>query len=107
MPSHTNASLCLRQSLFHKLGRIKEAKSMGELAQLKAELVAAGQRIVARGLVAMTGGNLSARVPGSDAIMITPTGYDLAEFQESDLVTVDQDGNPIEGDLKPSSEMPM
>jgi L-fuculose-phosphate aldolase len=80
---------------------------MDELTQLKAALVAAGQRIIARGLVAMTGGNLSARVPGADAIMITPTGYDLAEFKESDLVTVDLDGNPIAGDLKPSSELPM
>ena|SRR5581483_7975400 len=80
---------------------------MDESSQLKQELVKAGRRFSDRDLVVMTGGNLSARMPGSDEIIITPTGYDLGELELEHFVTVDLEGRQLAGELKPSSELPM
>jgi len=73
-----------------------------ELDELRTKLVAAARKIYSLGLVTGTSGNLSARLPGSDEVLITPSGVDYEGMNLPDLVVVDLDGNVIEGRLKPS-----
>ena len=49
------------------------------------------------GLVVNTSGNVSIRV--DDHIVITPSGCDYETLVAEDIVVLDLDGNPIEGDL--------
>ena len=75
-------------------------------AQAKAEILAAGQKIYARGLVAANDGNLSVRV-GENALWVTPTGVSKGSMTEAMLVKLDLDGTLLEGTHRPSSETKM
>jgi len=55
-------------------------------------------------LVAWTGGNVSARDPDSGLVVIKPSGIVYEELGPEHHVVVTLDGDPIEGDLKPSSD---
>jgi len=57
------------------------------------------------GLVVNTSGNVSMRV--GDQVVITPSGCDYEELAAQDIVVLDLDGNPVDGDLLPSSETPL
>ena len=73
----------------------------------KRSVVAAAQRMAALGLVAGTSGNVSLRVPSSEAthlMAVTPSGKAYDSLDADDIVIVDQDLEPVEGDLVPSSE---
>ncbi|AOL15427.1 aldolase [Sulfolobus sp. A20] len=72
--------------------------------QLKQELVNTVKAFYYKGLVTNAGGNQSARLPGSNKIWITPSGYPRMSLAANDLIAVDLEGNVIEGDLKPSIE---
>lgn len=50
-------------------------------------------------------GNLSARE--GDRIAITPTGLPYEDISPGDVPILDLDGDPVDGDLEPSSEVPM
>lgn len=50
-------------------------------------------------------GNLSAR--GGDQVAITPTGVPYEEISPGDVPILELDGEQVEGDLEPSSEVPM
>jgi L-ribulose-5-phosphate 4-epimerase len=56
------------------------------------------------GLVRWTGGNISARDPESGYVVIKPSGVLYDGLRPEHLVIVGPDGQPIEGDLKPSSD---
>lgn len=56
------------------------------------------------GLVAWTGGNLSARDPQTGYVVIKPSGVRYEALRPEHMVVVDLDGDVIEGDLKPSSD---
>ncbi len=60
-----------------------------------------------RQLVSGTGGNLSARLPGGDRILITPSAVSLRECTPEDFITVDLAGHKVAGrdDLVPSKEV--
>jgi L-fuculose-phosphate aldolase len=79
----------------------------GDVDDMWRELSAAGAKLVASGLVIGAGGNLSARIPASDDIVITPSGYSLAELEPEHLVVVGPDGQRRRGRLRQSSEAPM
>ena len=68
-------------------------------------------RIVAElyrdGLISAVGGNVSARVPGSDLICMTPAGQFKGGLQPEDLVAVDPSGAVVWGSGRPSSEVDM
>jgi len=57
------------------------------------------------GLVVNTSGNVSVRV--DDHMVITPSGCDYETLVAEDIVVLDMDGNPVDGDLLPSSETPL
>ena len=60
--------------------------------------------LVRNGLVVWTSGNVSARVPGRDLIVIKPSGVSYDELSPESLVVVDMHANVVEGDLSPSSD---
>ena len=51
-----------------------------------------------------SGGNVSIRIAGQDAIAITPSGRPYLKMAVEDVCVIDFDGNPLEGNLKPSIE---
>lgn len=59
--------------------------------------------LAARGLVAGTSGNVSARE--GDAIAVTATGAVLAEITPEQVTVVDGAGNVLDGELAPTSEV--
>ena len=67
------------------------------VAELHAELVR-------NGLAAWTMGNVSARVPGEELIVIKPSGVGYDELTAESMVLVDLDGGVVEGTLAPSSD---
>lgn len=71
---------------------------------LKKEIIEAGRRVYDRGYVASNDGNISARVDAK-RVVITPTGVSKGFMKTEDLVLVDMDGNVLEGQKKPSSEI--
>ena len=52
-----------------------------------------------------TSGNISARDPESGYVAIKPSGVLYEDLRSKDVVILDLDGNIIEGDLKPSSDI--
>ncbi|NHA69035.1 class II aldolase/adducin family protein [Phycicoccus flavus] len=75
-------------------------RARGDLAD---ELVAAGALVVARGLVQASGGNLSARLPGTDRFLVTGTGTWLDRLTRADLAELTLDGEHVAG-ARPSGE---
>jgi L-ribulose-5-phosphate 4-epimerase len=55
-------------------------------------------------LVAWTAGNVSARVPGQDLMVIKPSGVDYDDLTPDAMIVCDLDGMVVRGDLSPSSD---
>src|SRR5438477_6916710 len=73
---------------------------------LRRDIVEAGRKMVARGLVAATDGNLTARLDGG-FVLATPSGFSKGELKESDLVVTDMSGRRERGYRKPTTELGM
>ncbi len=71
---------------------------------LIAQLVDAGRHVVDRGLVQASGGNLSARVPGTDRFLVTATGTWLDRLADDDFTELTLDGERVGGAGAPSVE---
>lgn len=69
---------------------------------LRAQALAAVQRLDALGLNRGSTGNLSVR--RGDGCLITPTGMGADDMKAQDFVWVGEDGSTMEGDWQPSSE---
>lgn len=68
------------------------------------ETVAAACRRLAReGLVIATAGNVSLRA--GDDVVTSPTGGVFGELEAEQMAVVDLDGNVVDGDLAPTSEL--
>jgi L-ribulose-5-phosphate 4-epimerase len=68
-----------------------------QVARLHAELTRYG-------LVVWTAGNVSARVPGRELMVIKPSGVDYDDLTPDRMVVCDLDGRPVDGALAPSSD---
>ncbi|GAA0259935.1 L-ribulose-5-phosphate 4-epimerase [Saccharothrix mutabilis subsp. mutabilis] len=55
-------------------------------------------------LVIWTAGNVSARVPGEDLMVIKPSGVSYDELSPENMVVTDLHGNLVHGELAPSSD---
>ncbi len=55
-------------------------------------------------LVVWTAGNVSARVPGHDLLVIKPSGVDYDELTPENMVVCDLDGRVVDGEHAPSSD---
>ncbi|MFD0273630.1 L-ribulose-5-phosphate 4-epimerase [Kitasatospora sp. NPDC127111] len=62
------------------------------------------QELVRYNLVVWTAGNVSARVPGEDLLVIKPSGVSYDELTPQNMIVCDLDGNVVEGDHAPSSD---
>ena len=67
------------------------------------QVAEASRRLAAEGLVLGTAGNVSAR--DGDSVAITPTGAVLAELEPEQVSVVDLDGELVDGELAPTSEL--
>jgi L-ribulose-5-phosphate 4-epimerase len=56
------------------------------------------------GLVAWTAGNVSARVAGTDLMVIKPSGVSYEDLSAETMIVCDLDGMVVDGDLAPSSD---
>jgi L-fuculose-phosphate aldolase len=73
------------------------------LEREREQIAGAARRLAAAGLVAGTSGNVSAR--RDDQVAITPTGAVLAELEAQQVTVVSLDGDVLDGDLAPTSEV--
>jgi L-ribulose-5-phosphate 4-epimerase len=78
--------------------------ALGAVAETRRTVAALHAELPRNGLVAWTSGNISARVPGQDLIVIKPSGLSYDELTPESMVVVDLDGNVVEGELSPSSD---
>ncbi|MBT2451456.1 L-ribulose-5-phosphate 4-epimerase [Streptomyces sp. ISL-43] len=62
------------------------------------------QELVRYDLVVWTAGNVSARVPGEDLMVIKPSGVSYDELTSGNMILCDLDGKVVEGDQSPSSD---
>ena len=85
---------------------------MGPNGLTSTELVAELREIVSdlhaelprNGLVVWTSGNVSARVPGADLMVIKPSGVGYDDLTPESMVVCDLDGNPVSDGYTPSSD---
>jgi L-ribulose-5-phosphate 4-epimerase len=80
---------------------------MGHFDSAKQQIVATAQKLVAKGYLMATGGNLSVRIAGQDAFAITPSNYDYMKMTPEDVCVLTLDLEPLEGKFKPSVESAM
>ncbi len=80
---------------------------MSKWLDIKKGVLDTGRKLIEKGLVLGTSGNVSLRLPpqdGREMLAITPTSrpYDL--LTPEDIPIIDFETEPVEGDLAPSSE---
>jgi L-ribulose-5-phosphate 4-epimerase len=71
---------------------------------LRPAVAALHEELRRNGLVAWTAGNVSARVPGADLLVIKPSGVDYDDLSPESMVVCDFDGTVVEGDHAASSD---
>jgi L-ribulose-5-phosphate 4-epimerase len=71
---------------------------------LKSEVAALHAELPRNGLVVWTAGNVSARVPGADLLVIKPSGVSYDDLTAEAMVVCDFEGNLVEGSRSPSSD---
>lgn len=62
------------------------------------------QELPKNGLVTWTSGNISGRDAQTGHVVIKPSGVYFEDLRPDNMVIVDREGQPVEGDLKPSSD---
>jgi L-fuculose-phosphate aldolase len=88
-------------------GKTKQGNEMTKWQEEKRQVLEASLKMLEKGLVVGTSGNVSLRLPsedGQDLLAITPNRryYDLLTVD--DIQVVDFEAEPVEGDLVPSVE---
>jgi L-fuculose-phosphate aldolase len=81
------------------------AEQQPEERAARAELVACGRGLLARGLLSQTSGNISIRL-GAE-VCITPSSMEYDLIEPADIVVVGLDGVVHRGSRRPSSETPL
>jgi len=74
------------------------------VTELRRQVAALHAGLVAERLVVWTAGNVSARVPGADLLVIKPSGVRYDEITPEAMVVTDLHGRLVDGDLAPSSD---
>ena len=76
-----------------------------KIAELRETVCALHGELVRNNLVAWTSGNVSARVPGSELMVIKPSGVSYDDLTPESMVVCDLYGKPVREDgLNPSSD---
>jgi L-ribulose-5-phosphate 4-epimerase len=71
---------------------------------VRAQVAALHGELVRYGLVVWTAGNVSARVPGQDLLVIKPSGVSYDELTADAMIVCDLHGTVLDGQLSPSSD---
>jgi L-ribulose-5-phosphate 4-epimerase len=74
------------------------------IRQVRREVAALHAELPKYGLVVWTAGNVSARVPGQDLLVIKPSGVSYDDLTPENMVVCDLDGRVVEGEHAPSSD---
>ncbi|RZU74377.1 L-ribulose 5-phosphate 4-epimerase [Micromonospora kangleipakensis] len=74
------------------------------ITSLRAQVAALHAELPRNALVVWTAGNVSARVPGADLLVIKPSGVSYDDIRPENMVITDLDANLVDGDLAPSSD---
>jgi L-ribulose-5-phosphate 4-epimerase len=74
------------------------------LTRLRDEVNALHAELVRYGLVVWTSGNVSARVPGHDLMVIKPSGISYGDLTPASMIVCDLDGTVVDGAFAPSSD---
>ena len=77
-----------------------------KLKALRQEVLEANLELVRQGLVFCTFGNASGVLRDEGLVVIKPSGVPYESLQAEDLVVTDLEGNLVEGNLRPSSDLP-
>jgi len=76
------------------------------LPSLREQVLEANLELVRRGLVLYTFGNASGVSRDDGLVVIKPSGVPYDVMKPAHLVVTDLDGKVVEGDLRPSSDLP-
>ncbi|MBE6570572.1 MAG: L-ribulose-5-phosphate 4-epimerase [Ruminococcaceae bacterium] len=76
------------------------------LEQLKEAVCKANLALVEHKVVIFTWGNVSAIDRETGLVVIKPSGVDYSVMKPEHMVVVDIDGNVVEGNLRPSTDLP-
>jgi len=74
------------------------------IGDVRREVAALHAELVRNGLVAWTSGNVSARVPGADLMVIKPSGLAYDDLTPESMVVCDLAGSRTDGRFSPSSD---
>ena len=100
VPTQANPPTATKQATHGQVpGEARE--SVDALRQTVADLHG---ELTRYGLVVCTAGNVSARVPGHDLMVIKPSGIAYGELTAANMVVTDLFGAVVEGDHAPSSD---
>ena len=74
------------------------------IAELRRQVSDLHRELVRYGLVVWTAGNVSARVPGHDLMVIKPSGVSYDDLTPASMVVCDLHGRVVDGEHAPSSD---
>jgi L-ribulose-5-phosphate 4-epimerase len=74
------------------------------LARVRREVAELHAELPRNELVVWTAGNVSARVPGRDLLVIKPSGVSYDDLTPESMVVTDFEGHLVEGERNPSSD---
>ncbi len=77
-----------------------------KLQRLREEVLEANLELVRRGLVLYTFGNASGIAREENLVVIKPSGVSYETLKPADLVVTDLSGKIVEGEYRPSSDLP-
>ena len=78
-----------------------------KLENLKGKVIEVARGLFENHLVISTFGVVSLRIPGTDFVLITPSGFSKMTLRNDHLIVVDLEGNLVEGNFRPSVETAM
>ncbi|WP_116203130.1 L-ribulose-5-phosphate 4-epimerase [Amycolatopsis circi] len=79
-------------------------EARGTIAELRESVAQLHNELTRNELVVWTAGNISARVPGEDLMVIKPSGVSYDDLTADTMVVTDLHGNLVHGELAPSSD---
>jgi L-ribulose-5-phosphate 4-epimerase len=83
---------------------LSDAVLRATVDRLRREVADLHGELTRHGLVAWTAGNVSARVPDADLMVIKPSGMAYDDLTPEAMVVTDLRGELVDGDLSPSSD---
>jgi L-ribulose-5-phosphate 4-epimerase len=80
------------------------ADVQSRIAEIRRDVAALHAELTRYRLVVWTAGNVSARVPGHDLLVIKPSGVSYDDLTPDNMVVCDLDGKVVDGQHAPSSD---